>query len=388
MNIMQTVQLDILKEFSRVLGEMDFTWFAGFGTLLGAVRRSGFIPWDDDIDVLMPRSDYDKLCSMPDIFSEPYFLQTPNNDPAAAPRFMRLRRSNTTIIPEDFPNILSPGGHLGIYIDIIPMDTVPDIVVAQRIQIYAIQIHKRMFSSAAWDECGYNIMAMPKKKEDFVKNGGGFPGFYPTFVKMYEKAFTGFPEGCYYAMPVLRGERGWRIYDKEWFAQADYLEFESLKIPVPKEWRAVLAVSYPNGIYEPDVRYNLHPALTKETRIIDTRRSYKEYTRKYTDMLKGIEGKDVYIFGAGDSLRIWLERYSQGLNVVCAYDNNKEKHGTIAYGIPVRNPAELPSVLGEKSRLIIASIYQKEIIKQLEDIGIDEHYVFIDGWKYCRQGEA
>jgi len=388
MNLMQTVQLDILEEFIHVLENKEITWFAGFGTLLGAARRGGFIPWDNDIDIIMPRPDYDKLRNMPKMFSEPYFLQTPQNDPPAAPRFMRLRRSDTAVIPEDYPTILTPGGHMGIYIDIIPMDTVPDIVVAKQMQGYGAHIHRRMHASAAWDECGYKIEVMPKKKEDFVKKGGGFPGFYPTFAEMYENVFTGFPEGSYYAMPALRGERGWRVYDKDWFAQVDYLNFESLRLPVPREWRAVLAVSYPNGTHEPDMRYNPYPQLIEEEKLIDTRRSYNEYTRKFTDMLKEIEGRDVYIFGAGDSLRIWLERYSQELNIVCAYDNSKEKHGSVAYGIQVRDPAELPNVISDNSRLIVASIYYKEIGKQLEDMGIDDYYVFIDGWKYCRQGGA
>ena len=58
------VELDLLNEFARVCKEHDLKWFAHAGTLLGAIRHQGFIPWDDDIDVTMPRADYIQLCNV------------------------------------------------------------------------------------------------------------------------------------------------------------------------------------------------------------------------------------------------------------------------------------------------------------------------------------
>jgi lipopolysaccharide cholinephosphotransferase len=104
-------------------------------------------------------------------------------------------------------------------------------------------------------------------------------------------------------------------------------------------------------------------------------------------MLKGIEGKRVYIFGAGDSLRIWIERYSQGLDVICAFDNSKSKWGTSAYGIPIRSPDELPALIDENSRLIVASVYRKEIGIQLDNMGIKDYFVFVDGWNYRKDSK-
>ena len=57
------VELDLLNEFMRVCKEHDIRWFADGGTILGAIRHNGMIPWDDDIDVCMYREDYEKLCS-------------------------------------------------------------------------------------------------------------------------------------------------------------------------------------------------------------------------------------------------------------------------------------------------------------------------------------
>ena len=64
--------LDIIKEFMKVADEHDITWWADGGTLLGAVREGGFIEWDTDADVIVPRKDYDKIKAHPEWFEEPY----------------------------------------------------------------------------------------------------------------------------------------------------------------------------------------------------------------------------------------------------------------------------------------------------------------------------
>ena len=380
MNDLQKIQLDILREFSQVAGAEGLKWFAMFGTLLGASRHGGFIPWDSDIDVALPRPDYDRLRARPEIFNEPYFLQTTQNDPTAAPRYVRLRRDDTAYIT-NLPNNFARGGHMGVYIDIIPLDIVPDITAARRIQGAAWKIHLQMQSSIAFDEgCSAGTSDF---MEDFCYRHAGLPGHYGFFAECYEKMCSSFSSGQYYAMPVLHGKRGSRIYDLEWFSGSLEMEFEGLKIPVPIGWKEALVVSYPEGLYERGRKYR--PIEPARECLIDTRRSYKEYTRRYTDMLVDIDGQKVFLFGAGDSLRIWLERYGPGLDVVCTFDNAKSKWGTTAYGVPVRSPKEIPRLLDNDSRLIIASIYHKEIGVQLESMNIRDYFVFIDGWNYLKR---
>ena len=75
------VELDLLSEFARVCKKHNLKWWICYGTLLGAVRHKGFIPWDDDVDVVMMRSEYDKLCEVSrEEFRHPYSLQFYNND--------------------------------------------------------------------------------------------------------------------------------------------------------------------------------------------------------------------------------------------------------------------------------------------------------------------
>lgn len=381
-NERQKIELDILAQFSRVCCQKGFTWFAMFGTLLGAVRNGGFIPWDDDIDVAMPREDYDRLRHQACLFHAPYFLQTPGNDPSASPRFMRLMRDDTTVIKQ-YPNNFIRGGHMGAYIDILPLDGVPDAKQARELHAAVWRIHKQMLASAALDENTAGVL--PDWKAASCYGWGGMTGCYPLLAERYEWVCSRYPDGRYYAMPMLYGARGCRVYDRKWFAERETLIFEGMDIPAPCGWREVLAVSYPEGLLEPE-EGDRRTDKDTDAAITDMRRSYREYARRYTGMLDGIAGKRLLLFGAGDSLRIWLERYGRGDQVVCSFDNGRAKWGTNAYGVPVRSPEELPSLLGADTRLIIVSIWHREIAKQLMGMGIEDFYIFLDGIHY-REGD-
>ncbi len=119
------VQLELLKEFDRVCRENGLKHMAIHGTLLGAVRHHGFIPWDDDVDVAMPREDYDRLLAIgKTCFNSGFFLQTPrNNYGCFYGGYSKLRRDGTAALePQNCRNCC----HQGIWIDILPLDYVPE----------------------------------------------------------------------------------------------------------------------------------------------------------------------------------------------------------------------------------------------------------------------
>lgn len=113
------VELDLLKEIDRVCKKHNLTYCLSGGTLLGAIRHQGFIPWDDDIDVMMPRKDYDILMQLSSEFVSPYFLQTPFTDKGYFFSYNKLRNENTTCVSEVFSY---EKFCQGIAIDIFPLD--------------------------------------------------------------------------------------------------------------------------------------------------------------------------------------------------------------------------------------------------------------------------
>ncbi len=118
----QAIELEILLEVDRICREYEIPYFLDSGTLLGAVRHKGFIPWDDDIDIGMLRSDYERFLSIAnrELGSE-YFLQTYRTDGAPI-MFAKVRKKGTTFVEFRLRNI--PMEH-GLFIDVFPYDFLP-----------------------------------------------------------------------------------------------------------------------------------------------------------------------------------------------------------------------------------------------------------------------
>lgn len=128
-NEVHKIELMLLDKFIEVCNKHNLQWFADSGTLLGAVRNKEMIPWDDDIDVIMLREDYNKLLKIASKeFKSPFFFQNVETD-NFVPSFSKLRYSNSTILEKDFyskNNFLSTFNK-GIFIDIFVLDAVPDL---------------------------------------------------------------------------------------------------------------------------------------------------------------------------------------------------------------------------------------------------------------------
>lgn len=138
------VQCDLLRKFIEVCQENNLTYCAFYGTLLGAIRHDGFIPWDDDVDVVMPRKDYDKLQKIANyVFEPPYFLQTPENDNCFYGGYAKLRNSATTGIEE---RDRKQDCNRGIWIDIFPLDNVPANEKKKKTQFREILFYQRLLA--------------------------------------------------------------------------------------------------------------------------------------------------------------------------------------------------------------------------------------------------
>lgn len=120
----QLTQLEIAKEIKRVCEENDIRYFLADGSFLGAVRHSGFIPWDDDMDMGMLRSDYEKFCRIAPAKLKPeYCLQTWYTDPNYSLPFGKVMKRNTVYLESKKSRRLKENG---FYVDIFPFDYVPE----------------------------------------------------------------------------------------------------------------------------------------------------------------------------------------------------------------------------------------------------------------------
>jgi len=120
----QLLELKVLKEIKRVCTKYDIKYFLTGGTLIGAVRHKGFIPWDDDIDIAMMRSDYDRFLEVaPSELGEEFSLRCIQHDPKVGTFFAKVVLNGTSYRSVQQPEGLDKCGFL---VDVLPYDTIYD----------------------------------------------------------------------------------------------------------------------------------------------------------------------------------------------------------------------------------------------------------------------
>ena len=154
----------LLAEFDRVCREIGVGYFLCGGSLLGYIRHSGFIPWDDDVDVGMLRADYDKLLAEgPAHFGEEYFLQTRETDPNIPYVYSKVRINDTEYLTEytqdrDF--------HKGIGMDIFPFDYVPNDMKAREKQIKEVTALSQAHNAIARNQYPDKVLPFPARNAE------------------------------------------------------------------------------------------------------------------------------------------------------------------------------------------------------------------------------
>lgn len=263
------VQLDILIKLDEVCEKHGLHYYLAFGTCIGALRHKGFIPWDDDIDVLMPYADTRKLLSLQSEFGSRYFLQNRETDPDYRSIAMRLRDEETTCIEADEVDLNT---HKGIYVDIYPYYECSNNRVVRTIDILRSNLLKVLVNNRPPVNHG-GALAVASKIVLAIYSGD-------RRVKKIERLEN--------RLSSVRGKEildyyGYDVtlftaisYPKEWFGTPKKLEFEGRLF---------------NGATEPEKymerRYGDYMRLPpKEDQVVhhtyiklDPYKSYKEYER-------------------------------------------------------------------------------------------------------------
>lgn len=121
---LQLTELEILKVIDKICTEHDIKYSLIGGTLIGAVRHKGFVPWDDDLDIRMSRLDYERFIKVwNSIQPEGYYLQNKRNTPAFPQSFTKIRKNNTAFVLYESEN---KKYHTGIFVDVFPLDRIPN----------------------------------------------------------------------------------------------------------------------------------------------------------------------------------------------------------------------------------------------------------------------
>ena len=242
------VQLDLVHEFQRVCEKYHLRYFADAGTILGAVRHGGYIPWDDDIDLTMFREDYIRLCEIaPAEFRHPYFFQTEFTDVGSLRKHAQLRNSETTCLTKG-DIACNAKYNTGIFIDIFPMDYLPDDENERNKYIAQIRKKQRRAELASRFTVRYSPSHGWKKIPAAILHYFSMK-FYDGKVTGAYIAFEGFLKEHDSVKTATVAKTFWNINDKRiyrsaWFAGTVPMKFEMLTLPLPVGYEEILDVSY------------------------------------------------------------------------------------------------------------------------------------------------
>lgn len=270
------IEIDLLREFDRVCKIYNLRWSVSSGTTLGAVRHGGFIPWDDDIDVEMPRADFDILCkNIKKEIKEPYFFSDGRHQKRIFQCHATLRNSLTTAIYAGCNDKLNKYNQ-GIFLDIFALDTIPE--DNSKRDEYICQLEK---------EFTYCQQIMIKVDFYRPKVGRGTNAYvkhlcrhiYDTIIKhkhyiymcaLLKKYKNKESSLCANLMlfPFVNN----RILKKSFFHEIKQLNFEWFKVPVPNEAEEYLSTMYGNNWKVPIIGTSLHNGI-----YFDPEQSYIEY---------------------------------------------------------------------------------------------------------------
>ncbi len=275
------VELDLLKKLDEVCKKHNITYYADGGTLLGAIRHKGFIPWDDDIDVVMFREDYDRFLKIAKKeFKHPYFLQSVYSDINYYRGHAQLRNSETTgMLPHEMDKVEF---NQGIFLDIFPLDYISKYNLFGKLKHMELKIYFKLlywgYSKNAVELCKNPIKKQVKKIiRYFFKNMNGV-NLYRHIEKRAKKTLfksRSVTKSLFFC--ISRKFERYYIIPQTWFGTPKYVSFENIMVPIPKNADAVLRVYYGDDYIIPLKQKSMHGEL-----ILDADKSYIETLKEIT----------------------------------------------------------------------------------------------------------
>ena len=253
--------LDIYKDVSVLCDRNGLVYMMSGGSCLGAIRHQGFIPWDDDLDIMMPREDYNKLVVLLEGggLGEKYEFTYPQKNRDANNVFLKIFRKNSLDV--ELMNVATPYPK-GIFLDVFPIDAVPQGWLSQEIkgffanvlQFLAIARLTVQYPSAKYEEFA-NLDKDIKKRYQRKKFIGKLVSFatHAKWVYWFDKFVACTKQNRPWGIPTGRQYYNGEIFEKDVFVPVRKAKFEGLEVNVPNDTHKYLTNLYKNYMELPPI---------------------------------------------------------------------------------------------------------------------------------------
>lgn len=234
---LRETEMEITDVIDRICRRNHLCYSLSFGTLLGVVRHGGFIPWDDDIDLMMPREDYEKLLEIWKKEAPPgYILQNKRTNWDFTQNFTKIRKDHTTFLQGESERTATY--HTGIFVDIFPVDRVAPTKIARKKQIFLSAVnllYSRGFTSKSGgirELFEHILLALPMR-------------FRKWAYRKSEKAigqWNSDREAKWYVADII--EDVFRVFEPNLFDEITDMKFEDREYQCVRDTDGYLKVQY------------------------------------------------------------------------------------------------------------------------------------------------
>ena len=238
---LQLKELESLTYFEEFCKKHELRWYLLGGCVIGAVRHGGFIPWDDDVDIIMPRRDYERMLRLwkQEESSERFLMLKTDGEVFTGNSFATLIDTSATMVKENQQDIDVPHG---IVTDIFPMDGCPDKKLQRYLQYYHAMMYSLYITEVVPTKHGALMKAVCSVLLKFVPSRERRTKIW----KKHEKKMTRYAFNTHKKCTELCAGPHYMLneYPQEAFAKAVYHDFEGLSMPLPQGYDAYLKMAF------------------------------------------------------------------------------------------------------------------------------------------------